>query len=314
VSTEDKAGVIFLASTTHWEPKLFKFFSNLRNLRFKFSKSGLTCTPWKRIVNAKGPRLCLVLASFVNQKTIIAMNPSRISDKTLLGKAIRLPFRLVPKGAVVPIVQGPARGKRWVSSSAAHSYWLGYWGLETQRSFAARLRPGDVVYDIGAHLGLYMLGSSVKVGPEGHVFAFEPLPRNVQYLRRHLELNQLSNCSVIEAAVCNSAGWRQLDASACHSEARLSETGSTTVPAVSIDEFLAGEPARRPPNVMKIDARGAEMEILCGGGHTVRNFAPRIFLFSYADNENRQCREYLSSLGYSLQQVTADAAWAERKR
>jgi FkbM family methyltransferase len=242
------------------------------------------------------------------------MNPSRISDKTLLGKAIRLPFRLVPRGAVVPIVQGPARGKRWVSNCAAHGYWLGYWELETQRSFAAHLRCGDVVYDIGAHVGLYMLGSSCKVGPEGHVFAFEPLPRNVQYLRRHVELNRLSNCSVVEAAVCNSAGWRQLDASICHSEARLAETGSTTVPAVSMDEFLFGGSNRRPPNVIKIDARGAEMEILLGGRRTVTKFAPRIYLFTYADDENRQCREYLSSLGYSFEQVASDAVWAERRR
>jgi FkbM family methyltransferase len=171
-----------------------------------------------------------------------------------------------------------------------------------------------VVYDIGAHLGLYMLGSSGKVGHKGHIFAFEPLPRKVHYLRGHIELNRLSNCSVVEAAVCNSAGWRQLDASVCHSEARLSETGSTTVPAVSIDEFLAGGPEGRPPNVMKIDAPGAAMEILCGGRHTVTNFAPRIFLFSHADYENRQCREFLSSLGYSFEQVTSDAAWAERRR
>jgi FkbM family methyltransferase len=241
------------------------------------------------------------------------MNPSRISDKTLLGKAIRLPFRLVPRGAVVPIVQGPARGMRWVSNCAAHGYWLGYWQIENQRSFAAYLRRGDVVYDIGAHVGLYMLGASGKVGPEGHVFAFEPLPRNVQYLRRHIELNRLSNCSVVEAAVCHSAGWRQLDASVCHSEARLSETGSTKVPAVSMDEFLSGDPNRRPPTVMKIDARGAEMEILSGGRGTVTKFAPRIYLFTYPDEENRQCREFLSSLGYSFQQVTPDAVWIGRR-
>ena len=244
----------------------------------------------------------------------MSMNLSRISHKTLLGKAIRLPFRLVPRGAVVPIVQGPARGRRWVSNCAAHGYWLGYWELETQRSFAAHLRSGDVVYDIGAHAGLYMLGASGKVGPEGHVYAFEPLRRNVQYLRRHIELNRLSNCSVVEAAVCNSVGWRQLDASVCHSEAHLSETGSTTVPAVSIDEFLSGGPDRRPPNVIKVDARRAEMEVLTGGRRTVTNFTPRIFLFSYAEDENRQCRELLSSLGYSFEQVTSDAVWAERRR
>jgi FkbM family methyltransferase len=242
------------------------------------------------------------------------MNPSRISDKTLLGKAIRLPFKLVPRGTVVPIVQGPARGMRWISNCAAHSYWLGYWEPAAQRSFAAGLRQGDVVYDIGAHVGLYMLGSSGKVGPEGHIFAFEPLPRNVQYLHRHIELNRLSNCSVVEAAVCNSAGWRQLDARICHSEARLSETGSTTVPTISIDEFLIRGTHRRPPNVIKIDARGAEMEILSGGLRTVADFAPRIFLFSYDDDENRQCRKFLISLGYTFEQVAAGAAWAERRR
>jgi FkbM family methyltransferase len=241
------------------------------------------------------------------------MNLSRVSHKTLLGKAIRLPLRLVPQGAVVPIVQGPARGRRWVSNCAAHGYWLGYWELEAQRSFAAHLRPGDVVYDIGAHAGLYTLGSSGKVGLEGHVYAFEPLRRNVEYLRRHIELNRLSNCSVVEAAVCNSVGWRQFDASGCHSEARLSETGSTKVPAVSIDEFLSGEPHRRPPNVMKIDARGAEMEVLCGGQRTVTEFKPRVCLFTYSEYESRQCRELLSSLGYSFERVTSDAIWAERR-
>ena len=135
----------------------------------------------------------------------------------------------------------------------------------------------------------------------------------LQYLRRHIELNRLSNCSVVEAAVCNSVGWRQFDASGCHSEARLSETGSTKVPAVSIDEFLSGEPHRRPPNVMKIDARGAEMEVLCGGRRTVTEFKPRVCLFSYSEYESRQCREFLSSLGYSFEQVTPDAIWAERR-
>ena len=246
--------------------------------------------------------------------TVKAMNPSRISHKTLLGKAVRLPLRLVPAGAVMPILQGPARGKRWVSNSAAHGYWLGYWELENQRRFAVGLRQGDVVYDIGAHVGLYMLGSSSKVGPEGHVYAFEPLRRNVQYLRRHIELNGLSNCSMVECAVCNSTGWRQFDASGCHSEACLSATGSETVPTLSIDEFLSSESNRRPPNVMKVDARGAEMEILCGGRRTIAEFSPRIFLFGYYEDESRRCRELLSSLGYSFEQIASDAIWAETGR
>jgi len=228
------------------------------------------------------------------------MNLSRIPHTTLLGRAIRIPLRLVAPGAVVPIVRGPARGKRWISDSAAHGYWLGYRELEAQRRFAARLKPGDVVYDIGAHVGLYTLCASAKVGPHGHVYAFEPWPRNFQFLRRHIALNQVSNSSVIEAAVCNSAGWRQFDASVCHSEVHLSETGSASVPTVSIDGFLAGDPGVRPPTVIRIDARDAEAEVLCGARRTIVECSPLIWLSTYSEEAGGECRKLLSSWGYTF--------------
>ena len=215
---------------------------------------------------------------------------------------------------MVRIVRGPARGMRWLSNAAANGYWLGFWELEKQRSFAAGLKPGDVVYEIGAHVGLYVLGSSCTVGPEGHVYAFEPLPRNVNYLRRHVELNQLSNCTVVEAAVCDSSGIRPFNANCCHSEAHLSPAGATKVAAVSIDEFLAGGPERRPPGAMKIDARGSELEILSGGRRTLTRFAPRIFITFYSPESTRACRQVLTSLGYTFGPLVADALWAEPKR
>ena len=237
-----------------------------------------------------------------------------ISPQTTLGKAIRLPLRLVPSGAVVHIVRGPARGKRWLSDAAAHGYWLGFWELEKQRSFAARLKPGDVVYEIGAHVGLYVLGSCGKVGPEGHVYAFEPLPRNLTYLRRHVELNLLSNCTVVQAAVCGSSGFRSFETNCCHSEAHLSPEGAAKVSAVTIDDFIRGKPEHRPPDVMKIDARGSELEILSGGRRILSEYAPRIFISFYSHESTHACRELLNSLGYSFGPMVADSLWAERKR
>ena len=128
-----------------------------------------------------------------------------------------------------------------------------------------------------------------------------------------IELNRLPNCNVVEAAVCNSTGRRHFDASGCHSEACLSVTRSATVPTLSIDEFLSSGPNRRPPSVIKVDARGAEMEILSGDRRTLAEFAPRIFLFSYYEDENRRCRDLLSSLGYLFDQLASGAAWAEKR-
>ncbi|MCS7263696.1 MAG: hypothetical protein NZ805_02555 [Armatimonadetes bacterium] len=44
------------------------------------------------------------------------------------------------------------------------------------------LREGMTDIDIGAHQGFYTLLSSLKVGPEGKVIAFEPSPRGRQNL------------------------------------------------------------------------------------------------------------------------------------
>jgi hypothetical protein len=38
------------------------------------------------------------------------INFSEISNSSLLGRALRLPLRLIPGGAVVPVAQGPLRG------------------------------------------------------------------------------------------------------------------------------------------------------------------------------------------------------------
>lgn len=106
----------------------------------------------------------------------------------------------------MPILQGPLRGKRWIVSSSTAGCWLGSYELDKQRRFATTLRPGHVVYDLGANAGFYTLLASKLVGRSGHVVAFEPLPENLAALRRHLELNGVDNVTVMDAAVWSSGG------------------------------------------------------------------------------------------------------------
>src|SRR5687768_7123297 len=118
-----------------------------------------------------------------------------LSSRTLVGKLLRLPLRLIPGSAVVPVLKGPLRGARWVVGSMPHGAWLGTIELHMLRDLAGRLRAGMTVYDLGANVGLYTLAAARAVGAEGRVYAFEPLPRNVSYLKRHLALNKLTNTS-----------------------------------------------------------------------------------------------------------------------
>ena len=64
---------------------------------------------------------------------------------------------LVPSSASVRILQGPARGLRWIAGSGVPNYWLGTYERNKVREFSSLLRSDSVVYDIGAHAGYYSL-------------------------------------------------------------------------------------------------------------------------------------------------------------
>ncbi|NJL10297.1 MAG: FkbM family methyltransferase [Calothrix sp. SM1_7_51] len=63
------------------------------------------------------------------------------------------------------------------------------------------LQPGDVFFDIGANGGFYTVIAAKQVGSTGHVYAFEPGSRELSLLRRNIEINNLSNVTIIERAV-----------------------------------------------------------------------------------------------------------------
>jgi FkbM family methyltransferase len=242
------------------------------------------------------------------------VNFSQISSQTLLGKLIRFPFKLLPSGAVVRILRGPARGQRWISDSSTRGFWLGYWELENQRLFAHHLHPGEVVYDIGAHVGLYTILSSIRVQSAGHVYAFEPLPRNLHFLRRHAELNHLSNCTIVEAAVSDSSGMRTFDPTEHDSAGHFSSSGSLSVRAVSLDEFVVSAPGIRPPTAMKVNAEGAEMEVLSGGRRVISTYFPLIFLSTHSPQIHQKCANFLKSTGYAVREISSDKLWAVKQR
>ena len=53
------------------------------------------------------------------------MNPSTISDRSILGRLLRAPLRLLPSRLDMPIWSGPAQGMKWRVGSSNHGCWLG---------------------------------------------------------------------------------------------------------------------------------------------------------------------------------------------
>ena len=137
----------------------------------------------------------------------------------------------------------------------------GVYELDKQRVFGKIVKPGQVFFDLGANGGFYTLLGSLLVGNGGRVIAFEPASRNVSYLRRHLAINRIANCEVLEAAVSSKDGTALFDVAhlpvSGHISHRATESGYQVV-TVAIDRLVheGAIPARTSSNAI---LRGASM-------------------------------------------------------
>jgi FkbM family methyltransferase len=231
---------------------------------------------------------------------------SRIGN--LLGTILRLPLRLIPRDAVMRIRSGPLRGWRWIAGSAPHGCWLGIYESHVQRLFCERLRPGDVAFDIGANAGFLTLLASKLVGPTGQVHSFEPLPRNLFYLERHIQLNDVRNVVVHSVAIASTTGAAQFGDGENASQARLSGAGELQVLTASLDDLIANSIVRTPAFI-KMDIEGAESEALRGASTLLASTGLTIILSTHGQVQHDQCWSILKSARFDLELVrdgTAD--------
>lgn len=247
------------------------------------------------------------------------MNISRIPQESFLGKALRLPLKLIPRNMRVVIFQGALRGKKWIIGSSNHGCWLGSFEYNKRILFEKVITETSTVYDIGAHVGFYTLLSSILVGEKGKVFAFEPLPRNLYYLNKHLRLNGIKNVEVVEAAVSDNNGVAIFQEGKSSSMGRLyssyeeekslirpsEESNLIEVRTIALDKFIS-EQQMSTPDFIKIDVEGGEREVLLGAEKLLTNNHPAIFLATHGNELHDKCCEYLASLGYLLEPIGED--------
>jgi FkbM family methyltransferase len=210
---------------------------------------------------------------------------------------------MIPKDAVLPILQGPLRGKRWIVGSAIYRLWLGSYEPEKMLMAAQLLRPGDTAFDIGANVGIYTLLFSQLVGPTGYVVSFEPGPINIDYLRNHLSLNNVSNAAIVNAAVSDVSGTANFDVAGDSSTGHLAPDGALAVQVVSVDDYVAD--SGRRPQLLKIDVEGAEAKVLNGARGTLEGCRPIVLLATHSDTLESKCVEMLTTWRYSIRAIPA---------
>ncbi|HEY1270534.1 MAG TPA: FkbM family methyltransferase [Terriglobales bacterium] len=201
------------------------------------------------------------------------------------------------------IVRGVARGYRICVSPAENlGYLIGTFEPHLQRAIKEYVTAGDTVYDIGANVGYASLSLAKRVGPEGYVFAFEPLPANVKALRQNIEVNRLTNVRILEVAVSDKCGEASIRVAENDAMASLvwhrdnPSAAKMMIRTMAIDDFV--ETSQIPvPKFVKIDVEGAEGQVLLGMRHTLVKARPVVFL-ECSDAGRETTWKVLSDLGY----------------
>jgi FkbM family methyltransferase len=162
-----------------------------------------------------------------------------------------------------------------------------YFGHDYERSVASFLKshvkPGDICFDVGANVGVYVLQLARVVSPSGKVVAFEPDPTAREIMERHVQLNGYSaRLITVPTAVADQSGERNFYFADAAGTSRLDEpnkrwmpsAASKSVRVTTIDEFV--ESTGLEPRWILMDIEGHELQALLGARRLIERRRGRL--------------------------------------
>jgi FkbM family methyltransferase len=137
-----------------------------------------------------------------------------------------------------------------------------------------RPKEGDIVIDVGAHIGKYTILASKMVGSTGKVIAIEAHPANYDILNKNIVLNKLSNVTTLNYAVHSKEAMVKLYEpgqeegftiynTIMSDRERVNNQKYIEVKANTLDSLMLANGISQV-NWIKVDVEGAELEVLKG--------------------------------------------------
>ena len=163
-------------------------------------------------------------------------------------------------------------------------YFYGHYHERYEADLVQRLLSGDdVFWDVGANVGYFTLVAATALANRGQIVAFEPGKNAYARLTENISLNSYQNIQTFPVAVTDQEGEAVLhllgdiaDSSASLYQAGDTQAGQEVCRTVALDHFLDSE-GLRPPDLIKLDAEGAELAVLQGAAGLINN-SPPLFL------------------------------------
>ncbi len=171
----------------------------------------------------------------------------------------------------------------------------------------AKILEGQVILDIGAHIGIFALRASSILGKSGRMIAFEPEIENYRLLLANRRLNGASNISPLNIAISSSVGRRKLRVytlgrTGIHSlerseNAQPEEDYSIVDVECETIDSLSRKLNLESIEMIKIDVEGHEVAVLDGGVDVLRRLRPMVVM-EVAGSRQHQIVDWFLKHGY----------------
>lgn len=165
------------------------------------------------------------------------------------------------------------------------------WAFRKYDYFGYRVQPGDVVVDIGGHIGIFATYAAAVCGAS-RVIVFEPFPENFELLVRNVEENGLTSVTCVNEAVGGKRGRLPLRVDPTNSGGH-SLTSGLDGAIIEVQCCTLGDIFDRfgldRIDYLKMDCEGAEYQILDASADLLERIG-RISM-EYHEQPDREVRD-----------------------
>ncbi|MGP6221047.1 FkbM family methyltransferase [Caldiplasma sukawensis] len=174
-----------------------------------------------------------------------------------------------------------------------------YWVFEglffAEEYFPLKIKPNDIVLDVGANIGIFTCKIAMQVK---NIISIEPEPRNFSILKQNVETNRFSNVVILNYAVSDRE--EIVHFSDTGGAASVSETG-IPVMAKSLDTIL-DELGNPKVTILKMDIEGYEGKVLSNfRNHETIN---QVVIETHSRDLTRKITSILSSWGLTVTDIS----------
>jgi FkbM family methyltransferase len=173
--------------------------------------------------------------------------------------------------------------------------------------------PGDTVIDVGANVGLWVLGAARRTGPTGVSHAFEPVPDNFERLLTNLKLNNLQDrVRCMPSGLSDECGPAIIYASSNGNSGgaalaqRVGVDTAIEITLTTLDQYCGDQKIKRV-DFVKVDVEGAEILVFRGSASLLASPEAPAIVFEVSDklaatfnSSSKMVKDLLHQRGYDI--------------